>query len=131
MTVRTIEKAVKTELGDIIIRRAESVTIRFLDGTLAVLTRLENGDETPQTFFSGGLTDEPTDAGDFLSNITHDIEDKNAPEMWEASPKEWTILRESMRVLIGDETFADESEKAKTMCASCGSCRPNFDGADV
>lgn len=129
MTVKTIEKTVKTELGDIVIRRAESVTIRFLDGTHAVLTRLEDG-ENSHTFFSGGLTDEPTDAGDFLANICHDIEAKNDPEMWEASPKEWTILRESMRVLLGDETFAEEGEKAKNMCASCVNCRPNFDDAE-
>lgn len=126
MSVKLIEKTVKTEFGNIVIRRAESVTIKFLDGTLAVLTQLDDGDER-NTFFSTALVDEPTDAGDFVSKVCHDIETKDDPEMWEAAPKDWTILRESMRVLIGDESYGKESEIVKNSCASCGNCRPSAD----
>lgn len=126
MDVNLTEKTVKTEFGNIVIRRAESVTIKFLDGTLAVLTQLDDGDER-STFFSTALTDEPTDAADFVARLTHDIESKDDPEMWEAAPKDWTILRESMRVLIGDESYGKESEIVKNSCASCGNCRPSAD----
>ncbi len=126
MSCKLIEKTVKTEFGNIVIRRAESVTIRFIDGTLAVLTKLDEGDER-NTFFSTALVDEPTDAGDFVSKVCHDIETKDDPEMWEAAPKDWTILRESMRVLIGDESYGNESEIVKNSCASCGNFRPSAD----
>ena len=124
MDGKTIAKTIKTEFGNIEIERAESVTIKFLDGTRAVLTRIKNKDGKEHTLFTGELIDEPTDAGVFLSHVVHDIESRDDPDMWETCPREWTILREAMYILTDDNQF-DEHLK---MCASCGNFRPENAG---